>query len=69
MPSFVITPSAHKAGKAVDAILCDPSATCYPSRRSGVPVKATIAERTIAIDDEPCPRSIISCTGENGTTT
>src|SRR5215813_7131112 len=69
MPSFVITSSVHTVGKTIDAILCGPDATGHPDRRSDVPVKAMISERSLRIDDEPRPRSIISCRGENGVTT
>src|SRR5262249_17807655 len=66
MPSFVITSSAHTVGKTINARLCPPGPSGYADERSAVPVKATISERTLRIDDEPRPRSIISCTGVNG---
>jgi len=69
MPSFVITSSAHTVGKTINARLCPPGPSGYADERSAVPVKATISERTLRIDDEPRPRSIISCRGENGVTT
>lgn len=69
MPAFVITESAGRMGETVDATMCAPNVTGFPDRRTGVPVKATISEKTLTIDDEPRPRSIISCAGQNGTTT
>jgi hypothetical protein len=70
MPSFLIVSSQQrKAGQSIDAILCGPGITGSPDRKSGTPVKATIAERTITIDNEPRPRSIISTVGQNGVIT
>jgi hypothetical protein len=69
MPSFLImTPG--RTGEATDAVLCDPNTvTVYPDRASAVPVKATISEKAIRIDDEPRPRAIISAVGKNGIST
>jgi hypothetical protein len=53
----------------IDAILRDPGVTGSPDKSSGTPVKATISERSITIDSEPRPRSIISTVGVNGKTT
>jgi hypothetical protein len=69
MPSFIIIEKAHSPGKPMDAIMCDPTAVGYPDKKSGVPVKATISDNAIQIDDEPRPRSIISILGANGVTT
>src|SRR5215831_4309243 len=70
MPAFVITtPQSARTGTTIDAIMCDPAATGYPDRHSDVPVRATISEKTIQVDDEPRPRSIISSVGMNGTGT
>src|SRR5215469_4268669 len=70
MPAFVITTSQpSRTGTTIDAIMCDPAATGYPDRHSDLPVRATISEKTITIDDEPRPRAIISSVGMNGTGT
>jgi hypothetical protein len=69
MPAFVIMESAGRIGETVDATMFAPNVAGFPDRRTGVPVKATISEKALTIDDEPCPRSIISCAGKNGTTT
>jgi hypothetical protein len=68
MPCFVIVSSAQR-DKTVEAIMCDPGALGYPDRKSDVPVRVTVSEKTLLIDNEPRPRSIISSVGENGTMT
>jgi len=69
MPAFVIVQQLWKRGAAADAVLCAPGALGFPDRKTSVPVKATIAEKTITIDNEPRARAIISSTGINGVTT
>ena len=69
MPAFVIVRQSGKRGDAVDAVLCAPGVLGFPDRKTDVPVKATIAEKTIRIDDEPRARAIISSTSINGVTT
>jgi hypothetical protein len=49
--------------------MCDPGASGYPDRKTDTPITVTIAEDSLTIDDETQSRSIISCTGVNGTTT
>lgn len=70
MPSFlIVTSQPRQAGQPVDGMLCDPCVTGSPNKSSGTPVKATISERSITIDDEPRPRAIISTVGRDGVTT
>ena len=68
MPSFVITSPQYRSAKT-NALFCDPNGLGYPDQRNGVPVKATITEKEIWIDDEVRPRLIISSVGMNGTGT
>jgi hypothetical protein len=69
MPSYVIVQSGFDRIGETKATLCDPGVLGFPDRRTDVPVKATITEKSITIDDEPRARAIISSMGENGVTT
>jgi hypothetical protein len=68
MPCFVIVSSAQR-DKPIDAVMCDSTITGYPDRKSDVPIKITAIEDSLTIEGELRPRSIISCTGMNGTIT
>ena len=69
MPSFLTTSQHCKAGKTVSAQLWAAGPSGCPNERTAVPVRATISEKAIRIDDEPRPRTILSARSENGTTT
>src|SRR5215831_14139471 len=67
MPAFVIVES-KRIGETIEATLCDPGVLGFPDRRTGVPVRVRlVSEQTLSVDGDP--RGIISCVGENGTTT
>jgi hypothetical protein len=68
MPAFVIVQRLGKLGDAVDAVLCAPGALGFPDRKTSVPVRVQrLSEQLLSIDGEN--RRIISCVGQNGTTT
>lgn len=50
MPCFVITSPAHRGAQA---ILCDPGPLGHPDRRTDVPIKVAVTEKSVTIDDEP----------------
>ena len=68
MPSYVITQSSRRIGETIDATLCEPGPLGFPDRKTAVPVRVRrVSEQVLAVDGEN--RRIISCVGQDGTTT
>ena len=68
MPSYVIMHSPRRIGETVEATLCEPGPLGYPDHKTNVPVQVRlVSEQILAVDGENC--RIISCVGQNGTTT
>lgn len=68
MPSYVIVHSPRRIGETIEATLCEPGPLGYPDHKTNVPVQVRlVSEQILAVDGEN--RRIISCVGQNGTTT
>jgi hypothetical protein len=68
MPSYVIVRSPRRIGEPFEATLCEPGPLGFPDRKTALPVQVrVVSEQMLCVDGENC--RIISCVGQNGTTT
>ncbi len=70
MPSFIVVSKPCRIGETVPALHYDPAATGWPDKKSATPIKIRLApdERSLFVDDEQQPRSIVSTVGRNNET-